>query len=905
MSQCGANLRAASHAARRGLLAVTLLWTALASASASSVHPPKRVVVLNSFSRDQAYSSHQEAAIRAALVHDYPGTVVMQFEYLDRICRSDEDYARRVAEFLIYKYQHHSADLLVTTDSAAYEFVSVNDTTFLPGVPMVFCAVPIEMPPLPFPSRKVTGVHEWIDYDANLRLIFELHRSTRQVLFIGDSTAYTALMYARIEAAFGPYSDRATLTPLQTDNHAEILGAVRGAPADSVILYGHAHFIDTSERQGHDSELRRLCADAPVPMYVLLDTHFGEGAVGGKVTSGQLLGRAAGELAVRVLLGVDPATIPIARDQGTAYVFDHRALERFGIAESSLPPASDVRSKPPSLIAIYRWPIVIGCLVIATIQAAVIVQLLVQRRRRLRATQALAESEERYRRLIDTCPDAIVVYREDKIVFANREAAVLHGVERAEDYIGRSIWEFLHPDDHDVTSRRIGEILRTDVHSPLIEIRIRRTDGTFRIVESTGITCTFGGQRCIQAVLRDITTRRELEQQRRQLENRIVESQKLESLGLLAGGIAHDFNNLLTSVLGHASLARSTVPEGTNLDAALQKIEIAADRAADLCRQLLAYSGKGAVALGPVRLVSLIREMADLLRLSISKRVRLILDLHEDTPCVVGDATQLRQIVMNLITNASEAIGDRDGTITIRCGQRECAADDFRGAPAAQDVPPAGRYAFVEVQDTGCGIAPAALPRLFEPFFTTKFTGRGLGLSAVLGIARSHGGVLLVETAEGRGTTFRVFLPSGAAVAHVAPPPSNNRSPAARGSGTILVVDDEPLIREFARKTLISAGYAVLQAADGDEALRTFQARSAEIDGVLLDVSMPGKSGLDILPELTALRPGLLVVLSTGYSQQSLPRSTAGSLATAVLPKPYRAADLIGQFTRRLPATAS
>jgi len=395
-------------------------------------------------------------------------------------------------------------------------------------------------------------------------------------------------------------------------------------------------------------------------------------------------------------------------------------------------------------------------------------------------------------------------------------------------------------------------------------------------------------------VFADVTEDRRAEAEKRQMEQQMLQVQKLESLGVLAGGIAHDFNNLLMSILGNADLAMDGLPAQSPTRDSLTDIVRASRRAADLCRQMLAYSGKGRFAVEPLSLNDLIEEMAHLLVVSISKNVALQCRFASDLPMVEGDATQLRQIVMNLITNASEAVGPGAGSVTLSTGVEPCTAESFADTVTHERLPE-GPYAYIEVSDTGCGMPPETLARIFDPFFTTKFTGRGLGLAAVLGIVRGHRGAIRVRTEPGKGTTFRVLFPvragaQPAPAAIAAPPPPE---PAPAGSGTILIVDDEPGVRHVAGRMLASAGFEVLAAASGAEAIEILRADPARITCVLLDLTMPKMDGDETLGHLRAIRGDLPVVLSSGYNEQELLQRFAGRNLAGVIQKPYVRSQLV------------
>lgn len=377
------------------------------------------------------------------------------------------------------------------------------------------------------------------------------------------------------------------------------------------------------------------------------------------------------------------------------------------------------------------------------------------------------------------------------------------------------------------------------------------------------------------------------EDERAKLEAQVQHAQKLESLGVLAGGIAHDFNNLLTGILGNADLALMSLTEESPARTSVKEIRTTAERAADLSRQMLAYSGRGSFVIEPVDMNDVAREMAQLLEVSISKKVSIDYLFSPDLPDVVADVTQLRQVIMNLITNASDAIGDTEGTITIETGIEECDRS-MLAESYLDDQLPEGTYVRLRVSDTGAGMDSETLQRVFDPFFTTKFTGRGLGLAAVLGIVRGHRGAIHVDSEPGRGTTFRILLPSQDHAPAREEPKTEVEAPpeSARPSG-VLLVDDEETIRNVARVMLESGGYTVLTASDGIEAVEIFKARGDEIGCVVLDMTMPRMDGVETFRELRAIRDDARVIMSSGYAEQEVKgRFSDGELAGFVQ-KPY------------------
>lgn len=383
----------------------------------------------------------------------------------------------------------------------------------------------------------------------------------------------------------------------------------------------------------------------------------------------------------------------------------------------------------------------------------------------------------------------------------------------------------------------------------------------------------------------------EAERARSRIEERALQAQKLESLGVLAGGIAHDFNNMLTGILGNASLALRALPPGSPVAELVRDIEVAGMRTAELTRQMLAYSGRGRFVIEPVDLSVMVQEMYNLLRAVISKNAVIKLQLQPGLPKVMADATQLRQVVMNLITNASDAVGERSGYIAVKTGLTWAEASYLRETYLDDDLAE-GEYVFLEVTDTGCGMDSATRERIFEPFFSTKFTGRGLGLAAVLGIVRSHGGALKLYSEPERGTTFKVLLPvrTPEQMAEVELP--ELEPVRVHGGAGVLVVDDDESARAVARRMLSALGHAVFTAADGEQAVQVYRASAQEIQVVLLDLTMPHMDGSATFSALRTIDPAVRVVLTSGYNEQEATSHLVGKGLAGFIQKPYRLKDL-------------
>jgi PAS domain S-box-containing protein len=453
--------------------------------------------------------------------------------------------------------------------------------------------------------------------------------------------------------------------------------------------------------------------------------------------------------------------------------------------------------------------------------------------------------------------------------------------------------ECIHPDDLPAVEREL-EDSRTERRIYHIEYRVIWPNRSAHWIEAWGqyFYDSAGEAVRMRGVLVDIT-------ERKLAEEALRHRQKLEGVGLLAGGIAHDFNNLLAAILGGASYALDVLPEGHPATPMLKVVEQASERAALLTRQLLAYSGRGQFVLESLDLAALARETCELIRASIPKSVTVSEESETGLPAVVGDAGQMQQLIMNLLINAGEAIGDKEnGLVLVHTGCVEVSAARIQTHFRAYDISP-GRYVMLEVTDNGSGMDTAMLSRIFDPFFTTKFTGRGLGLAAAQGIVRGHHGAMEVESVVGRGTTFRILLPAAAegmdARAGVEQPPAS-----VAYHGTVLVIDDEEIVRRTVVASLERAGFTVLQAPSGVDAIRVFSERFQDISLVLLDMSMPGMGGVEVLRNLRTWLPEFPVLVYSGFSEGEVRGKFEGLSVSGVLQKPFTAKELMRHVQRIL-----
>ncbi len=515
--------------------------------------------------------------------------------------------------------------------------------------------------------------------------------------------------------------------------------------------------------------------------------------------------------------------------------------------------------------------------------------------------EELIESGKMLQLVLDTIPARVFWKDRDSVLMGcNRLLALDAGLYSPEEIIGKSDFELIWKDEAE--HYRSDDLMVMETGKAKLDYEETQTkpDGKLRYLRTSKIPL-YDRESHVVGLLgtyEDITDRKKSEEERRKLEKKMEHTQKLESLGVLAGGIAHDFNNLLVAILGNAELALLELPPGSPAKFYLSEIENTSLRAAELCKQMLAYAGKGRLSVEPLNMSTLVREMSQMLEVSISRKAIIRYKFQKDIPLIEVDATQIRQVIMNLIINASEAIKDRDGLISVSTGSMFCDSSYMSGSYLYEQLPERD-YVYLEISDTGTGMDKETQMKIFDPFFTTKFTGRGLGLAAVLGIVRGHKGFLKLYSETEKGTSFKVFFPALKNALEGASRDVNNFKNW-YGKGTVLLVDDDQGVLDITGPMLKRLGFNVLTAMSGQEALKIISSCQSLADRqeelfvcIILDFTMPHMDGEETFHELRKIRKNIPVILSSGYSEQEVLERFAGKGPAAFLQKPYKLDTLI------------
>ncbi len=520
-------------------------------------------------------------------------------------------------------------------------------------------------------------------------------------------------------------------------------------------------------------------------------------------------------------------------------------------------------------------------------------------KQRLKTEEVLRTSEKQFASLFWESPECLAVTRR----FDGRMLLVNHGFEALfeaprHEIEGRTsielgIWKSREARDRVIAALDQHGKLRSH-ETELVTLKGRAFPALVSVVPYE-----YQSENCLLWIVMDVSAQKQQEQERRRYEQQLQHVQRLESLGIMAGGIAHDFNNILTGILGNVELMFDELPKDAACSESLQDIRTAALRASELTKQLLAYSGKGRSENRVLELNALIQESVQLLKLSVSKKAEVNLRLASSSLIMRGDAAQLRQIMMNLVMNASDALEHRSGEISIASGSEEIPTA-FSSEFQPGVLHPPGRYVFVEVRNTGCGIDESLRQKIFEPFFTTKFTGRGLGLAAVLGIVRSHRGVMRIDSVVGKGTTIRVLFPASNDKIENVESGRKNQEERGMEKQVILVADDEELVRKLARAMLEKVGYEVIVVEDGLFALEEMRRRNGKVDLVILDMTMPRLSGDETFRAIQKEFPGTRVLLASGYTEGELMDSFTETKPVGFISKPFERDDLLNKISEAL-----
>lgn len=859
--------------------AVWVLTATVSLQAQTTERDSKRVLILHSYHKGYAFTENEQKGIDAVFQAS-PFQVEQYVDYLDAKRISGPEYLRELKRFYAIRYAHADFDAILVTDNDAFDFIVNNRKDLFPDVPVVFCGLNYYQETMLAGQARITGVLESIDYGATIDMALQLRPSARRVVVISDRTTTGIAHENAVRLLVTGYQGRIEFDFLSLGDMTmpELLSQVRNLDDRHVILL-LSQFMDSSGRFFSLSQgVELVSRNASVPSFAVTDTRIGIGAVGGKVVSGYLQGKTAAEMVLRILQGESVDAIPIHTSSPNEFMFDAIQLKRWGIPESALPSPRQLVNE--TLTFYQRYGAIARVAIAVFVLMAMIITVLTGNiMRRRRAEEALREQQEFLRKIIDLNPNFIMVKDvESRYCLVNQAVAKKFGTT-VENLLGKSIADFNEVHQEVEGFRKSDQtVIRNRQPMFIAEEKVTLKSGRVFWLQTTKVPMVRPDGTCgeLLAVGVDITDRKQAEAERERMAEQLRQSQKMQAVGQLAGGVAHNFNNLLQIISGSVEMLadRMRAMPAAMYDLAsqdaLDHLRHAAAVGVNLTRQLLAFCRRQTVS--PRRLVlnQVVVDMEDMLRGVVGEAVELSVQLSAESGDIYADRAQVEQVIVNLVLNARDAMPD-GGTLTIRTWRISPDSADRRLPPGMKP----GIYEVLRVADTGVGMSEETRRRLFEPFYTTKPTGEGLGLglATVYGIMQQSGGHIEVHSGPGKGTSVDILWPAQPAELVLAPTDSALAGCTVKEPScdhTILLCDDEPLVRQLIAEYLKGGGYTVLVADDGPEALNLARSHGGMIDLLLADVTMPKMNGRELAEAMKMLHPRIRVVLMSGYDREAV-----------------------------------
>ncbi len=862
------------------LLAFTAVCCAGAQESAG--RRSQRILYLNSYNNGYAWSDNIVEGIRSVLPVESQ-SLNFQMEYLDAKRYENEQMQTILFDFFKAKFARDRFDVIITSDNNALAFALKYRFRLFAGVPIVFCGINNYTPSMIEGQPAITGIAETVAFKENMDIIRRLHPNARKMVIIGSNSVTSraiineirqTIEQEKIDYAF-TFKTGFQLQALKTGTPDYLTGLSR-----DTLLY----IVPGGAEQG-DGNLysiqeiaAMICRATNRPVYSSWEFLMGTGIVGGKLASGLAQGKAAARLALRILDGEDPALIPVKTAEGHAYIFDHNVLKRLGVDMSLLPAGSRIINEPYDFYRLNRgifWLIISGLFVLA----CMVVLLGVSMAQKKRANQAMEKSKMQLQLILDNIPH--IVFWQDvnlNLVDVNLSFLKFFKIRNKGDIINQDISSVPDLAYTAEESRKLGrEVLETATPFHARLLKIQRSDQEQVWLEINKVPLLDKKNRVagVLSTAEDITKKIKLEKQ-------LAQTQKMEALGILSGGIAHDFNNILTSIINSTELAIDDVPEDSLTRQDLERVLSAGRRGAELVKQILTFSRPGHVRFKKLDLARVVKDAMALVETSFPGNIKVVKNMAQGKFMCRGDAIQIHQVVMNLCTNAFQALGGKNGRIEVKLDERV-----LTGLDPENDDPfnlPPGHYVELTVSDNGPGIDPEILDKVFDPFFSTKGKnfGSGLGLSMVHGIVKGHNGAISLTSKAYDLTCFTVLLPRLDQVAEDERPAENN---VCLGQGTILFVEDDPEQRQSVPRIIEKLGYLVTAADSASQALELIRQNPSGFDLVITDYDMPKISGLELARQLARILPNLPVIMVSGRNVE-FSRQESSNIKTFIV-KPY------------------
>jgi len=819
----------------------------------------KRVLILNSYHQSYIWTDQITQAIIKQISPQF-SDAEFYVEYLDAKRMCNEELTQNIYRTIKQKYRQIKLDAIVVSDDDALLFMLRFHDELFPGVPVVFCGINDENIIYKLPRRYYTGLLEVLDIKPNLELIQKLQPQAKKLYIICDAST-TGLALRRTMQEIAPQFPDLKFIYLKGEelSTGELLEKLRQLDQKSVVYINVWSRDKNNQFIAWKDIVPLITSNSPVPVFGMIDLLLDFGIVGGKMNGGDIQGRIAGGMALSILRGASPADLPIEVKSRNEYHFNYPQLQRFGIDENLLPQGSIIHNRPFSFYQTYK-PLVWSVLIILLTFMGLTIALAINTQRLRAAQRELIRNKKDLDIILDSLGEGVIATDlSGEIIRMNPVSERMTGWSEKEA-IGlpfNKVFCAISAEKENNIESPVESVVSSGFQVTLEKnaLLISRDKNEYQIAGNCSPLRDENNQIIgTVAIFHDTTEEFALQEKLRQAE-------KLRSVGQLAGGIAHDFNNMLAGIVGAAELLTLRVAEKEKMYVNI--IKDAARRASSLTGQLLVFSHKKQFILAPLNVHKTLNDAVELLTHSIDKRIIIQQEMLAKKSIISGDDDQLQNAFLNLGINAGQAMPD-GGTLTF--STRNLILDKIYCDTSPFELHP-GEYIEIEVRDTGCGIPLENIARIFEPFFTTKEQGKGtgLGLSAVYGTVQSHHGAINVYSEINSGTVFHIYLPVSDSRL---PEQQSDAEPPTHG-GTILIVDDEDLVRTTASYLLEDHGYKTLTAMDGLEAIELYRKYSREIDLIVLDIIMPRMNGREAFAHLLEINPKVRILISSGFAKDA------------------------------------
>lgn len=870
---------------RFSLILVSFLLT-LAPVTAIAEHAifHHSVLIIHSYHPSMQWVKELQQGIDNEMLKEMGHDIDLKIEYMDSKRYTSPSHFTLLAELWSEKYKNNPPDCIIVCDDNALNLVLQLRKKIFKNIPLVFCGINFYDKEQFSSIDNITGVVEAYDLEGTLSLIKRLFPARDKLFIINDDTTTGKANKARLEEIAYDYSRQYSFMYSGNVSTSILESVVQTLKDDTVILLMSFNRDSENQTLRYRDAVRTVRTHSSQPIFGVWSFYLGKGIIGGSLVNGQSQGQKAAELAIEILRGKKPSDLPVITESPNLRMFDYKELQRFKISRSILPQDSKIINTPNTPWHRHKYKILAGIFLLL-FQTVIIALLIYNVFMRKKSQLNLLKNQQNLTITLEAIAEAVIsVNSSYKIIRVNSAAATLLDTH-IKDLPGKSMPELLkdkYAKAGDLLTEVIIQCCQSGKNVALPEKTVLKLEGS-PAKHLSGTCSPIRGENSsiIGAVLicHDIT-------ERESMRAMLAHSQKMEAIGQLAGGVAHDFNNLLAGISGFAEILSIQLQDDEQKLAHTQKILNAAGRAKDLTRQLLSFARKGKVISTALNCHEALLSSIALLERSLDKRINLKTQLTAEQSTILGDPVQLENLFLNLGINSADAM-EKGGTLTFSTAN--VVIDDSIICEFGETIEP-GKYLTVSVKDTGSGIDPESRQHIFEPFYTTKKSGKGtgLGLSAVFGAIKEHSGKLQLFSEPGTGTEFKLYFP----LTEKNMVQTSDNTPLERGSGSILLIDDESLVLSSATALLNELGYTTFSAKGGQDGIDIYTKHHENIDLVILDMIMPEMDGSSCFAALKEINPLVKVIISSGFASPTRVKEVEKLGAKAFLQKPYSASSL-------------